>query len=183
MTHILCPLSLPFLPSRHRLHTICDSPPARLFTSTAQTGDNDTPRYPAIPATSTTQPPLQRCVCILLSNGQGLPRSIPALCNDRTRASHRRNTFAREVLRTYADPCLAADALTVEGFASAYIQSKKKYKPVAQKVRAVLRKCPEQFCIERNITGDPLATIPTLHPHALPDASAVHTNWVLHPGT
>lgn len=41
---------------------------------------------------------------------------------------------------------------------------KKKYKPVAQKVRAVLGTCPEKFRIERHITGDPLATMPKLSP-------------------
>ncbi|CDO69491.1 hypothetical protein BN946_scf184662.g11 [Trametes cinnabarina] len=41
----------------------------------------------------------------------------------------------------------------------------KKYKPIAKKVRASLENCPEKFCIERNITGDPLATMPELNPN------------------
>ena len=53
---------------------------------------------------------------------------------------------------------------TRDASASVYIQAKKKYKPVAQKVRAVLGTCPEKFRIERNITGDPLASMPRLDP-------------------
>ncbi|KAI0326317.1 hypothetical protein GY45DRAFT_1221638, partial [Cubamyces sp. BRFM 1775] len=40
----------------------------------------------------------------------------------------------------------------------------KKYKPVAKKVRTSKGPCPEQFRIERNITGDPLANMPQLNP-------------------
>ncbi|KAI0323142.1 hypothetical protein GY45DRAFT_1212559, partial [Cubamyces sp. BRFM 1775] len=46
-----------------------------------------------------------------------------------------------------------------------FLQTKKKYKPVAKKVRASKGPCPEQFRIERNITGDPLANMPQLNPH------------------
>ena len=45
---------------------------------------------------------------------------------------------------------------------------KKKYKPVARKVRPVLDTLPLCFCIEHNIIGDPLADLPTLSPHSLP---------------
>ena len=38
----------------------------------------------------------------------------------------------------------------------------KRYKPVDKKVRPVLGALPEKFRIIRNITGDPLATMPTL---------------------
>ncbi|CDO76154.1 hypothetical protein BN946_scf184841.g1, partial [Trametes cinnabarina] len=49
--------------------------------------------------------------------------------------------------------------------ASILLTTKKKYKPVAKKVRASLENCPEKFRIERNITGDPLATMPELNPN------------------
>ncbi|KAL7277220.1 hypothetical protein ACG7TL_009070 [Trametes sanguinea] len=49
--------------------------------------------------------------------------------------------------------------------AGIFVQQKKKYKPVAQKVRATLGTCPEQFRVERNITGDPLADMPKLNPN------------------
>ena len=43
--------------------------------------------------------------------------------------------------------------------------TKKKYKPVALKVRPVLTDLPDKFRIIRNITGDPLADIPILDPN------------------
>ena len=46
--------------------------------------------------------------------------------------------------------------------------AKKKYKPVAQKVRPILDTLPSHFRIERNIIGDPLADLPTLSPHPPP---------------
>ncbi|KAI9060949.1 hypothetical protein FKP32DRAFT_1576974, partial [Trametes sanguinea] len=49
--------------------------------------------------------------------------------------------------------------------ASILLSTKKKYKPVDKKVRATLGTCPERFRIERNIVGDPLATMPTLNPN------------------
>ena len=42
---------------------------------------------------------------------------------------------------------------------------KKKYKPVAKKVKPVVASVPNEFRIERNIIGDPLANIPTLSPN------------------
>ena len=48
----------------------------------------------------------------------------------------------------------------VEGLRSVF--TGKKYKPVAQKICAVLADLPEKFCIIRNIVGDPLADMPTL---------------------
>ena len=44
-------------------------------------------------------------------------------------------------------------------------KTKKKYKPVAQKVRAVMGELPDKFRIVRNVTGDPLADLPTLNPN------------------
>ena len=46
--------------------------------------------------------------------------------------------------------------------------AKKKYKPVARKVRPILDTLPLRFRIERNIIGDPLADLPTLSPHPPP---------------
>lgn len=46
----------------------------------------------------------------------------------------------------------------------AYISTKKKYKPVARKIRPVLGSVPEQFRVEREIRGDPLAAMPQLSP-------------------
>jgi hypothetical protein len=48
---------------------------------------------------------------------------------------------------------------------SIYIQTKKKYKPVAQKVQPVVTELPNQFRIVRNIIGNPLENMPKLNPH------------------
>ena len=45
------------------------------------------------------------------------------------------------------------------------VVTKKKYKPVAKKVRPVIAELPEKFRIVRNIEGDPLAEMPTLNPN------------------
>jgi hypothetical protein len=44
---------------------------------------------------------------------------------------------------------------------------KKKYKPVAKKVKPVGATLPKGFCIVRNIQGDPLADLPILSPHPI----------------
>jgi Integrase zinc binding domain/RNase H-like domain found in reverse transcriptase len=46
--------------------------------------------------------------------------------------------------------------------------TKKKYKPVALKVRPVIGELPEKFRIIRNIIGDPLDSLPILSPHPIP---------------
>jgi hypothetical protein len=45
---------------------------------------------------------------------------------------------------------------------------KKKYKPVALKVRPVIGELPDKYRIIRNIVGDPLAALPILDPHPTP---------------
>src|SRR6202789_1576358 len=46
--------------------------------------------------------------------------------------------------------------------------SKKKHKPVAQKIRPVVADLPNQFCIIRKITGNPLVDMPNLNPRPPP---------------
>ena len=48
------------------------------------------------------------------------------------------------------------------------ISAKKKYKPVACKVKPVLEDLPAKFRIIQNIKGDPLASLPVLNPHPIP---------------
>ena len=48
------------------------------------------------------------------------------------------------------------------------LKTKKKYKPVAQKVRAVLGEMPEKFRVVRKITGDPLKDLLKLSPNPPP---------------
>ena len=43
--------------------------------------------------------------------------------------------------------------------------AKKKYKPVALKIKSVLGELPDKFRIIRNIIGDPLQELPTLNPN------------------
>lgn len=45
-----------------------------------------------------------------------------------------------------------------------FISSKKKYKSVATKTRPVKAMLSEEFCIQHNIPGDPINTLPELHP-------------------
>ncbi|KAF8238078.1 hypothetical protein L208DRAFT_1502685, partial [Tricholoma matsutake] len=48
---------------------------------------------------------------------------------------------------------------------SSYLSTKKKYKPVAQKVRPIVAGLPDHFRIIRCIEGDPLKDMPPLNPH------------------
>ncbi|KAI0735791.1 hypothetical protein C8Q76DRAFT_792297 [Earliella scabrosa] len=50
----------------------------------------------------------------------------------------------------------------------AFAAAKRKYKPVAKKVKPVLVPLPSEFRIIRNITGDPLTDLPDLPTHPLP---------------
>jgi hypothetical protein len=49
-----------------------------------------------------------------------------------------------------------------------FLSAKKKYKPIAKKVRPVIGELPEKFRIERRIIGNPLDDLPTLNPNPLP---------------
>ena len=51
---------------------------------------------------------------------------------------------------------------TRSDFADIFLSTKKKYKPVALKVKPVLAELPERFRINRKITGDPLVGLPTI---------------------
>jgi len=53
-------------------------------------------------------------------------------------------------------------------FESVFAAEKKKYKPVAQKIRPIAAELPERFRIQRKIIGDPLADIPKLDPNPPP---------------
>ena len=56
------------------------------------------------------------------------------------------------------------NSTNVDDFVSIHLSLKKKYKPVAKKVKPVATHCPEKFRIERKIIGDPLANMPVLNP-------------------
>jgi hypothetical protein len=57
-----------------------------------------------------------------------------------------------------------------------FAATKKKYKPVALKVRPVITNLPDWFCIIRNIIGDPLEHMPSLNPHPPPFTSSPRYN-------
>ena len=59
-------------------------------------------------------------------------------------------------------------ALRLRAPLATFAATKKKYKPVAKKVRPMLADLPERYRIIRNIVGDPLATMPTLSTHPPP---------------
>ena len=49
-----------------------------------------------------------------------------------------------------------------------FLKTKKKYKPVAKKVRPVVDELPAHFRIVRNRIGDPLEGMPVLDPNPAP---------------
>jgi hypothetical protein len=53
---------------------------------------------------------------------------------------------------------------------------KKKYKPVAKKVKPIGATLLEEFCIVRNIQGDPLADLPILSPFPIDFSPTSHYN-------
>jgi hypothetical protein len=57
---------------------------------------------------------------------------------------------------TFSSKCLAPHT-------DLFLSAKKKYKPIAKKVRPVIGKLPEKFCIECKIIGNPLDDLPVLN--------------------
>jgi hypothetical protein len=49
-----------------------------------------------------------------------------------------------------------------------FLSAKKRYKPVAKKVRPVIGELPEKFHIECKIIGNPLDDLPILNPNPPP---------------
>ena len=48
------------------------------------------------------------------------------------------------------------------------VVTKKKYKPVAKKIKPVIAELPEKYRIVRNIVGNPLENMPNLDPNPPP---------------
>ena len=93
-------------------------------------------------------------------------------------SSSTQNEQMDELTRVYLSACdseivCTSNSLPVLEYVSAmyqlsssfFIQKKKKYKPVAQKVRPVITAVPPQFQINRKINGDPLAEMSPLNPN------------------
>lgn len=71
------------------------------------------------------------------------------------------DTSDKKIYDNYMTTVLPEERLH-EPAAEVYIGAKKKYKPVALKVRPVYTELPEKFRILRNIVGDPLQDMPQL---------------------
>ena len=96
-----------------------------------------------------------------------LPFSVTALPYDNTEGSKSYLSSTRETATTSNKPTV--DARTEpETLRDANLKTKKKYKPVAQKVRGILGEMPEKFRIVRRIVGDPLKELPKLSPNPPP---------------
>jgi hypothetical protein len=54
---------------------------------------------------------------------------------------------------------LEGSIITLKG-----VVTKKKYQPIAQKIKPVVVATPSEFHIEHNIISDPLVTLPILNP-------------------
>jgi hypothetical protein len=55
-----------------------------------------------------------------------------------------------------------------------FLSTKKKYKPIAKKVRPVIGELPKKFRIERKIIGNPLDGLPALNPNPPPFTPTNH---------
>ncbi|KAG6896278.1 hypothetical protein C0995_011639, partial [Termitomyces sp. Mi166 len=78
-----------------------------------------------------------------------------------------RTLSANETVITITDPngVLKADIFKADVPKRKGVQTKKKYKLVALKVKPMVGTVPEDFCVERNIKGDLLADMPPLDPN------------------
>jgi hypothetical protein len=58
--------------------------------------------------------------------------------------------------------------VTLTPYTNHFLSAKKKYKPIAKKVRPVIGELAKKFRIERKIIGNPLNDLPTLNPKPPP---------------
>ncbi|PIL31779.1 hypothetical protein GSI_06483 [Ganoderma sinense ZZ0214-1] len=73
----------------------------------------------------------------------------------------------------YENPTQLTEEDTLPESAEILLSTKKKYKPVALKVKPLQTELPERFRIQRRIVGDPLADMPPLNPNPPPFVSGV----------
>jgi hypothetical protein len=77
------------------------------------------------------------------------------------------NTICTPVGST-TSPSTTSPSDRLAPYTDLFLSAKKKYKPVAKKVRPVIGELPEKFHIERKIIGNPLNDLPALNPNPLP---------------
>ncbi|KAG6858562.1 hypothetical protein C0995_015666, partial [Termitomyces sp. Mi166 len=79
------------------------------------------------------------------------------------------NVYAPTLLgANFSSAAPTADVFKADAPKCKGVQTKKKYKPVALKVKPVAGTVPEDFHVERDIKGDPLADMPPLNPNPPP---------------
>ncbi|KAG6858732.1 hypothetical protein C0995_014379, partial [Termitomyces sp. Mi166 len=79
------------------------------------------------------------------------------------------NVYAPTLLGTnFSSAAPTADVFKADAPKCKGVQTKKKYKPVALKVKPVAGTVPEDFHVERDIKEDPLADMPPLNPNPPP---------------
>jgi len=90
--------------------------------------------------------------------------SVPSRMSNVTLLSSSKQSATLLPSRTGSDPTVPLySAVPI----TAKKKSKKKYKPVALKVRPIIGELPDKYRIIRNIIGDPLANLPTLNPRPI----------------
>ena len=101
--------------------------------------------------------------------------SVPTSPNEPLTIYHNSAPSSNSSISSYAavsckntDSTSPTDSVDVHQTKIKGVQTKKKYKPVAQKVRSVVAGTPENFYIKRQIIGDPLADMPELNPNPPP---------------
>ena len=95
------------------------------------------------------------------------PQPIPPTTDSSLDLLPIKTALPSPVLNIITTPHQSQDAVQDKqpiGTAPAYLGAKKKYKPVALKVKPVIGELPDQFRIVRNILGDPLQNLPILNP-------------------
>jgi hypothetical protein len=63
---------------------------------------------------------------------------------------------------------MTSSSMHLAPYTDLFLSTKKKYKPIAKKVRPVIGELPEKFHIERKIIGNPLNDLPVLNPNPPP---------------
>jgi hypothetical protein len=105
---------------------------------------------------------------ILSSDSSTLSRIYLSTCNFLDTPS---STF-RNTTHTPADSTTAfsttSSSTRLAPYTDLFLSAKKKYKPIAKKVRPVIGELPEKFHIERKIIGNPLDDLPVLKPNPPP---------------
>jgi hypothetical protein len=105
---------------------------------------------------------------ILSLDSSTLSRIYLSACDspDTKSSTYPNTTYTHADSTTSPSTTSPSDHLTP--YTDLFLSAKKKYKPVAKKVRPVIGELPEKFRIEHKIIGNPLNDLPTLNPNPPP---------------